>query len=325
MIDDAGALRVVFIGASAFGFRCLETCLALPDVHVAGVVTAPKTFTISYRPEGVTNVLHADIASFAKARSIPLRTLRRSMHEPGLLDEVMTWTPDAFLVAGWYHMIPASWRERAPAYGLHASLLPDYSGGAPLVWAMIHGESQTGITLFQMDHGVDAGPIAGQKEEPIFPDDTIASLYARIEQRGMELIREVLPSLARGTLSLRPQDESRRRLVPQRSPDDGRIDWGNEAAYIDRFIRAQTHPYPGAFTTLGDKPLHIWRAKPVVDMCRGVSPGVVCCGEEGQYYVACGAHALELKEISFQQGVYEGPQLACILARGGQHLGGRAP
>jgi methionyl-tRNA formyltransferase len=81
------------------------------------------------------------------------------MNEPGLFQTVTSWNPDAFLVAGWYHMIPKIWRNLAPAYGLHASLLPDYSGGAPLVWAMINGETKTGVTLFQMDDGVDSGPI----------------------------------------------------------------------------------------------------------------------------------------------------------------------
>ena len=106
-----------------------------------GVVTAPETFSISYRPAGVRNVLYADIESFAKDHSLRLATLKRSMNETGLLEIVEEWEPDLFLVAGWYHMIPRAWRAVAPAYGLHASLLPDYSGGAPLVWSMINGES----------------------------------------------------------------------------------------------------------------------------------------------------------------------------------------
>ena len=122
-------------------------------------------------------------------------------------------------------MIPKRWRELAPANGLHASLPPDYSGGAPLVWAMINGESRTGITLFQMDAGVDFGPIVGQKEEQILPSDTIATLYSRIEERGLELLQEVLPQLVHGTLKLKQQDENKRRIMPQRSPEDGLIDW----------------------------------------------------------------------------------------------------
>ena len=176
-------MRLVFIGSSAFGLKCLQTCLEIPEVNVVGVVTAPKTFGISYRPQGVTNVLYADVVGLATANNVPVAMLERSMADPLLLENVNAWKPDAFLVAGWYHMIPKSWRKLAPAYGLHASLLPDYSGGAPLVWAMINGETKTGLTCFQMDDGVDSGLIAGQRKENTLPDETIAMLYTRIEQK----------------------------------------------------------------------------------------------------------------------------------------------
>jgi methionyl-tRNA formyltransferase len=163
---------------------------------VTGVITAPRTFGVSYRPEGVTNVLHADLVTLAGSCHIPVRTLERSMNEASLFAAISEWQPGAFLVAGWYHMIPKAWRQLAPAYGLHASLLPDCSGGAPLVWAIINGETRTGITLFQMDGGVDSGPIAAQEEDPIFPDDTITSLYARIQIRGLKLLGNSPPRIA---------------------------------------------------------------------------------------------------------------------------------
>lgn len=313
-------MNIVFIGASTFGLRCLATCLELPNLRVSGIVTAPQTFAISYRPNGVTNVLHADMAELANSRAIPVQTLVRSMNEPGLFDAVAAWKPDIFLVAGWYHMIPKRWRDLAPAYGLHASLLPDYSGGAPLVWAMINGESKTGITLFQMDDGVDAGPIAGQKEEPIHPDDTIATLYARIEERGLELLHEALPRLARGALKLRPQDENKRRIVPQRSPEDGQIDWTTGATHIDRFVRAQTKPYPGAFTTLDGKRLHIWRAELVV-VNEQTKPGIVKREIDGTYQVGCNKGAVTLHEISYEQRTYTQSQLTELFGGGGQILG----
>jgi methionyl-tRNA formyltransferase len=232
-------------------------------MSIVGVVTAPQTLAISYRPNGVTNVLHADVAALAQNYGIPVRTMIRIMNEPGLLEVLSGWKPDAFLVAGWYHMVPRQWRELAPDYGLHDSLLPDYSGGAPLVWAIIKGESKIEITLFQMDGGVNFGPIAGQKEEPIYPNDTIATLYARIEERGHELLRDTLPQLAGGTLTLHMQDETKRHIVPQHSPEDGMIQWTQDAGSIDRFIRAQTRPYPGAFLTLKKKAVHIWAVKVV--------------------------------------------------------------
>lgn len=314
-------MNLVFVGASIFGLRCLEACLSIPDIVVVGVVTAPQKFSISYNPNGVINVLYADVASFAKEKLIPQQSVKRSMNDEGLFEVIAEWKPDALLVAGWYHMIPKRWRELAPAYGLHASLLPDYSGGAPLVWAMINGESKTGITLFQMNDGVDSGPIARQKEELIQPDDTIATLYARIEERGLELLRETLPQLAKGTLKLHPQNETKRRLVRQRGPEDGLINWAKDACYIDRFIRAQTRPYPGAFSTLESNPLHIWQAN-IADAANDDGEiGQVRCISPDNYIVRCGAGAILLNEISYESKTYRRTQLVRLFGGGGQRLG----
>jgi methionyl-tRNA formyltransferase len=319
-VDEGLPVNIVFIGASKFGLRCLEACTEMPEVNVVGVVTAPRTFSISYRPSGVTNVLHADVAAFAKDQHIPVAMLAGSMSDPALLDVVTVWQPDAFIVAGWYHMIPKTWRALAPAYGLHASLLPDYSGGAPLVWAMINGETKTGISLFQMGDGVDSGPIAAQAEESIQNDDTIATLYARIEERGLALLRDALPAMANGTLTLRSQDESKRRTVPQRSPEDGRIDWNQDCAAIDRFIRAQTRPYPGAFSTFNGKPITIWAAQPH-PQCQGAETGHVNQSADDCYSVTCGVGSIVLNQINYEQRTYTGPQLAELLGGGGERLG----
>lgn len=313
-------MNVVFIGSSKFGLSCLSTCLEIPSLNIVGVLTAPQNFTISYRPSGVQNILHVDFTNLASHYAIPLVKLTHSMKDPGLFDAVRGWKPDAFLVAGWYHMIPRQWRDLAPAYGLHASLLPDYSGGAPLVWAMINGEKKTGITLFQMDDGVDSGPIAGQKEESIQPDDTIATLYGRIEQQGLELLRDTLPQIASGTIKLQKQDAKNRRIVPQRSPEDGHIDWTMGATYIDRFVRAQTKPYPGAFTTMDSKPLHIWRTD-VADLNVLAKPGYVEKANDGTYKVGCKNGAITICEISYEQKTYTQSQLSKLFGGGGQVLG----
>jgi methionyl-tRNA formyltransferase len=255
----------------------------------------------------VTNVLYADIAGYAATHGLPVEILKIRMNEPGLLETVQTWKPDVFLVAGWYHMIPNRWRAVAPAYGLHASLLPDYSGGAPLVWAMINGEAKAGITLFQMDSGVDSGLIAGQAEEIIHPNDTIATLYSRIEERGLDLLRDFLPRLADGTFTLTPQDESKRRIFPQRSPEDGHIDWSQDARAIDRFIRAQTKPYPGAFGILEGERLTIWSAD--LDVCSPADePGRIEKNGE-KYSVCCAEGRVILKEIAYRGKDYLQPDM----------------
>ena len=240
-------MKIVFIGSTVFGLRCLQEVLDLKECNVVGVVTAPSEFSISYSEDKVKNVLYSDFPSFCINRDIPVEEIGNGMNNTQLFEKMREWQPDIFVVVGWYHMIPKSWRKLCPAYALHASLLPDYSGGAPLVWAMINGEKKTGITLFQMDDAVDSGPILGQAEELIGADDTIATLYSRIEEAGIKLLKDGLPVLVYGRQTLKYQDEYRRRIFPQRSPKDGLINLEWSCRDIYNFIRAQTKPYPGAF------------------------------------------------------------------------------
>jgi len=277
--------RVVFIGTSHLGLRCLEALLQSPALAVAGVVSAPETFRISYRPEGVRNVLYANVAGAAAAHGVPSMILGERMTEPALLDAVSGWSPDVMLVAGWYHMIPRAWRDLAPTYGLHASLLPKYAGGAPLVWALINDEPETGISLFQLGGGVDDGPVAGQRRTAITDTDNIGTVYARIEALAVELVREEFLSVACGTLKPRPQDVSQRTVVPQRSPADGWIDWSWSARRVFNFVRAQTRPYPGAFAGSEAGCVRLWAVS-----AQGVSaepPGTVRM-DDGVPLVTCG-------------------------------------
>ncbi|NRQ01185.1 methionyl-tRNA formyltransferase [Marinobacterium sp. xm-d-530] len=287
------ALKVFFIGASKFGAKCLETCLSLNDVEVVGLLTAKENFNISYSANGVRNYNHFDFKHYSYKINGPVLTLKDKMNDSDLLEIVREINPDCFLVSGWYHMIPRSWRLIAPAYGLHASLLPKYSGGAPLVWAMINGEKKTGISLFQMDDGVDSGAIYGKEEVEIRDDDTIATLYKRVEMLGVELLRRVLPTLADGSASYYIQDESERSTFPQRSPRDGLIEWDKSAEEIDRFIRAQTQPYPGAFFYFGEKKVTVWKAS-IGKL--SLKPGAIgyCCGFS---YVGCADGSLKLEII----------------------------
>ncbi len=312
-------MRVVFIGASSFGLKCLSQIYRISPISVVGVLTNSRTFSISYSNKPVTNVLHADFVTWAQRHSLPCHEMVCSMRDDDLLKWAYSLEPQLFVVVGWYHMIPKVLRDIAPAVGLHASLLPDYSGGAPLVWAMINGEVKTGITLFQMDDGVDSGPIIGQAEELILPNDTISSLYGRIEERGIELLKRHLPLLATGKAELRIQDERARRIFPQRSPPDGWINWNQDAAVIDRFIRAQTRPYPGAFTSLPDgRLLTIWSALALNDNGNGSPSSVHRVGNA--FHVKCASGSILLQEVSCNNELFISDQLENILC-GSTQLG----
>lgn len=253
--------RVVVVAASGFGAQCAELARATPGVEIVGIVTAPRRFAISYSEQLVTNVLHADLETLAAGWDVPCVVMTGSARDEALIATLTAWRPDLFLVVGWYHVVPRRWRELAPAYGMHASLLPGYRGGAPLVWAMINGERQAGISFFELDDGVDTGGIIGQRAVPIRLNDTIATLYARVEIAGRSLLVETLPRLIDGSCLPRLQEPGAGTVMPQRAPSDGLIEWRQPALAVFNFIRAQTRPYPGAFAFLGRERVHVWAAK----------------------------------------------------------------
>lgn len=251
-------MRIVFFGASQVGYRCCEALLEMGQ-HVVGLFTIPRDFSISYSPgTPVTNVQYRDFHALGAAHDIPVVSVNGKMG--AYADQLTALQPDLLVVVGWYYMIPASLRALAPmgCVGIHGSLLPKYRGGAPLVWALIEGETETGMSLFHFTDGVDDGDIVGQIRFPIAPRDTIADLLIKGEVAAEALVREYIPQMALGTAPRVPQHHADATVWPQRRPDDGRIDWSWDAARIDRFIRAQTHPYPGAFTEIDGKRVRIW-------------------------------------------------------------------
>jgi methionyl-tRNA formyltransferase len=279
-------MRIVFVGSSRFGLSALNAISTLEGVTIVGVLTNPEAFKISYSQSEVKNVLHANFSDWALTHATSCYVMEGNMQEPALGTWLEELRPDLMVVVGWYHMIPKSLRHISPAIGLHASLLPDYSGGAPLVWAMINGEDMTGITLFEMSDGVDNGPIYGQASTTILEDDTIASLYRRIETMGIDLLQTFLPRIASGTAEKRIQDETLRRIVPQRSPSHGRIDWLQSSREIYNFVRAQSMPYPGAFSSLAGKQITIWAVR-VSEGSFEKPPGSIVV-LDGRLFITCG-------------------------------------
>lgn len=251
---------IVFFGASALGFACCERLLEL-GVHVSGIFTIPRQFRISYSPGApVTNVLHQDFGVLGERYGVPVVQVEGKMG--GYTPAVEALQPDLLVVIGWYYMVPRAMRELAPrgCVGIHASLLPRYRGGAPLVWAIINGEREAGVSLFHLGDGVDDGDIVAQRAFPIGAADTIRDAVERATAASVELVEEFVPRLLDGTAPRLAQDQSLATSFPQRSPADGRIDWSWSAERIRDFIRAQTRPYPGAFTELGGKRVTLWDA-----------------------------------------------------------------
>lgn len=266
---------------------------------MVGVLTAPKEFRISYSASPISNVQHADFRPIARLHNLPLFYLESSMKEEALGAKVFQQKPDCFLVAGWYHMIPTSWMVATPAFGLHASLLPRYRGGAPLVWAMINGETRTGVTLFQMDGGVDTGPIFSSREIDIGRNDDIAAVLRKAEKVALEIVRVDFPAIASGELKGSPQPEGNYPVMSQRSPLDGEIDWSLPAARVQRFIRAQAKPYPGAFVRIFGHRVIVWKVSVMEVPDQGNPPGTIS-SYGGNFVVKCKDKAIRLDDFEIE-------------------------
>ena len=254
-------MRVLLVSTTSLGLKLLKKIQKDREIEVVGIVTGNQNFSISYAPGGVNNVMHADFATFSRRHKIPVWTMNERMTEPGLFDFVQECRAESILVVGWYHMIPKVWLETWPTFGVHASLLPKYTGGAPLVWAMINGESETGVTFFKFDQGVDSGPIVAQRRVIISKKDTINTLYRKIQKVTVEMLSAKIVQLSEPDLALQVQNEKDRTTFRQRNPDDGEIVYKLSERELRDFIRAQTRPYPGAFIQIGNHRLVVWRLK----------------------------------------------------------------
>lgn len=254
-------MRVVYLGCTRFSEEILRHLIS-EGADIVAICSIPEYFRINYSSEPVKNTNFADLRKYSDELEIPhfevnsVDGQRMSDH----LSELEKLQPDVILAMGWYYMVGKKVRSIAKygAWGIHASLLPKYAGGAPLVWAMIEGESETGVTLFRFDDGVDDGDIIAQARIPILESDTIREVYARATDESKRILSETLIS---GQFGFTPQDKSKIEVYPQRSPEDGEIDWSWEPQRIKNFIRAQTKPYPGAWTMIDGKKVTIWDAK----------------------------------------------------------------
>ena len=256
-------MNVIFFGSTSLGFKCCQALIS-QGVEVSRIFSIPQTFSIKYRdkPEksNVTNVLFKDFRFFEEEYGIPVHFVEGNIRE--YEEEIRRLDPELIIVIGWYFMIPRRILEipNKGSVAIHSSLLPKYRGNAPLVWAMINGEKETGVSLFYLEGGMDEGDIISQAKFNIDRTDTIKEVLARAEEASLMIIQEQVPAILAGRAGRMKQDNDLATYYPKRSPEDGKIDWSWSKGRIQRFIRAQTRPYPGAFTIIDGKKVIIWDA-----------------------------------------------------------------
>jgi methionyl-tRNA formyltransferase len=291
-------VRTVWVSFDVIGRRCLEAAREV-GADVGAIVTLPGPIDPNRSGQVAFDDLDAPVIEAVDVNSADTVAAVRDA------------APDAIFVVGWSQLVRGELIELAPkgVYGMHPTLLPRHRGRAPIPWAILSGLAKTGVTLFEIvDPTADSGPIVGRLEVDVAHDETATTLYDKLLDAHVELIREHVPRIADGTAERLPQDAKRASVWPKRTPADGIIDWETRAPYLDDWVRAQTRPYPGAFTYLGDEKVVVWRARSVELAGRGPAGTVVELRPEGPV-VACGEGALLLEEIEPEPPIAVGDRL----------------
>jgi methionyl-tRNA formyltransferase len=292
--------RLLFVGSKRLGLRVLREISGLAPRDLVAVATLDDT--------GDGRGAFGDFQRFTSSAGIPLHVVAKPS---ALASVVAAESPDLCIVVGWYAMVPPAVLQ-APRFGwvgVHASLLPKYRGGAPLVWALINGERESGVSLFHFDDGMDSGDIVGQKRFAIGDDETIADVTSRAEMASVELIAEHYPQLRCGQAPRSGQRHSDASYGGMRRPSDGRIHWASSARDVHNFVRAQTRPYPGAFSLKDDRDMvRIWRTTLFPHAVYGIPGQVVLVDDRGSVVACGGSTAVRLESVEFADAV-ERPRL----------------
>jgi methionyl-tRNA formyltransferase len=275
-------MRAVVCAYGEIGAASLETLLEL-GVDVALVVTHDDA------PD--ERIWFRSVAKLA--RSAGVRVIApANVNAPDSLATIAASAPNFLFSFYFRHMMSKPLLEivRRGALNLHGSLLPRFRGRAPVNWALVEGERETGLTLHYMDEKPDRGDIVAQRAVAIARDDSALSLTGKLAEAARELLRDATPLLAAGTAPRIAQDHSRSTYFSARSPENGAIDWSAPAERVSNLVRAVTHPWPGAFTSLRSRALAIWWAETVpLDVPR--PPGELFFAAGGAPCIAAGGRS----------------------------------
>lgn len=283
-------MRIVFMGTPEFAVPSLEALLRSED-HVVGVVLQPD------RPKGRGQQLVAPpVKLVAERAGIPvLQPLK--IRTPEFLQALSSWQPDLIAVAAYGRILHAPILRLPPmgCVNVHGSLLPKYRGAAPIQWAVINGETETGITTMLMDEGMDTGPMLLQERLTIMPDDTAGTLAPRLAELGGRLLVETIAQLKAGTLTPKKQDDGQATLAPLLKKEDGLIDWKMKATALANRVRGLS-PWPVAYTFFGEERWNIWKAVSTIGATTD-KPGTIVAVDKQSILVATGEGMLDVREI----------------------------
>jgi len=286
-------MKTVFMGTPDFAVHALQA-LYHSSHDVTAVVTLPDK-----RSGRGRKIKPFPVKVFAREHGLPV-VQPDSLKDPAFLDQLKAFKADAFIVVA-FRILPRSVFE-IPPYGtinVHASLLPAYRGAAPINWAIINGEQETGVTTMRIDARVDTGDILLQKRTPILPDMNAGTLHDILAEMGAGLLIDTLDGLEKGRLEPQKQDDRLACPAPKLTPHNTRIDFRRDAREVHNFIRGLA-PYPGAYTGWDGKKLKILAALPVADAPSSAMPGEVIALGKDHLTVACGKGGIAVQQLQLQ-------------------------
>lgn len=278
-------MRIVFIGRAAFGKDAL-TALIEQEEEIVGVITASGKAGLP-------------VTEAAEKHGLPVLQPAR-LKDPEAVEWVCARSPDLLVLAFVTDFVPTAMIDCAVYGGInyHPSLLPKYRGGSAMNWAVINGETETGVTIHQIDAGVDTGPIILQKRVPIDPEDTVKSLYfEKLYPLGIQMVAETVRLIREGKASYRVQDSSQSSFQPVIKESDAIIDWTQSTRRIYDLIRG-TNPAPGATTYLRGKKLKIWEGSP--ESASGAPGEIIDIQPDRGFWIATGDGAVVARRVALQ-------------------------
>jgi methionyl-tRNA formyltransferase len=284
-------MRLVFLGTPAFAVPTLER-LAEAGHQVLAVVTQPD------RPRGRGQHPSPPPVKEAAARMGLAVWQPERVRLPEAVAFLRVQKAEAMVVVGYGQIIPQTVIDLAPLgiVNVHASLLPKYRGAGPVQWAILNGETRTGVTTMRIDAGLDTGDMLLKTSTEIGPDENAVELGARLAAMGANLLVETLAGLAAGSIVPQRQDSSQATYARLLKKEDGIVDWSQSAQSIHNRVRG-LQPWPGAYTTFRGQTLHVWKSRLVPDSSLPC-PGRISAVKP--LMVSCGSGALELLEVQLE-------------------------